>query len=397
MPTSTSPRAMPRQGMALPIALAAIVAVGALIAGVFFASTQEYRVGRNSLATQRAMQAAEVGLNSIVSSWTTPRTNAARVGTTASLADTTIDGVSVKRQYSRVSPTTFWVTVTATLGGGALEGRAVKRLNSIVRIETPDFKIMGAITSRGTTSVAGSTLISGNDTTPKGWDCPPGAVGQSAGLVANAATTTGTGSNCTGFACVTGTPKVLDSASMVGDTMNFTKFGGMNYDSLTKLASKVKTDASVAYQPNPSYLVDGVTCDIANGNNWGDTSHVDATVGCDGYYPVVHLKGPTLTYNLNGTSGGQGIILVDGNVIINGKFRWTGLILVRGFVTINGTGGADGTKIVGAVAAMNRGTGTNTFTGNSSIAFSRCAVEQVTSRLATAAPLRQRAWADLSF
>jgi hypothetical protein len=384
--------------MALPIALAAIVAVGALIAGVFFASTQEYRVGRNTLATQRAMQAAEVGLNSIVSSWTTARTNAQRVGTTASMTDTTIDGVSVKRQYTRVSPTTFWVTAKATLGGGALEGRSVKILNSIIRIETPDFKIMGAITSRGTTSIAGSTTISGNDTTPKGWDCPPAAVGQSAGIVANAATTTGTGTNCTGFACVTGTPKVLDSASMVADTMNFTKFGGMNYDSLTKLATKIKTDASVALQPNPRYLADGVTCDVNHADNWGDTSHVDTATGCDGYYPVVHLKGPTATWNLNGIAGGQGIILVDGNVVINGKFKWTGLILIRGYVTVNGTGGGDGTKIIGAIAAMNRGAGgINTFTGNSSVAFSRCAVEQVTSRLSTAAPLRQRAWADLSY
>src|SRR3712207_4352163 len=92
MSTSTSPRATPRRGMALPIALAAIVIIGALIVGVFFASTQEYRVGRNSLSPQRAMHAADVGLSSVVSSWTTERTNATKIGRSASLADTTIDG-----------------------------------------------------------------------------------------------------------------------------------------------------------------------------------------------------------------------------------------------------------------------------------------------------------------
>jgi hypothetical protein len=397
MPNSTSLRATLRQGMALPIALAAIVAVGALIAGVFFASTQEYRVGRNSLATQQAMQAAEVGLSSIVSSWTPARTNATRVGNSVTLANLEIDGVTVQRQYTRVSPTTFWVTATAIKGGGALEGRAVKRLNTIIRIETPDFKIMGAVTARGTISASGATTISGTDSLPAGWDCPPGGGGgANAGIVGNAATTTGTGANCAGFACVSGSPKVLDSAAMVADTMNFTKFGGMSYDSLTRLATKVRTAGGTIGTVGPRYLVDD-SCDIANVDNWGDTSHVDPREGCDSYFPVVHLQGPTLSYLVNGGGGGQGIMLVDGNLSVAGNFKWTGLIIVRGTFSIAGTGGGSGTKIIGAVAAMNRGAGTNSFAGNSSVTFSKCAVDQVTSRLANASLLRHRAWADLSF
>src|SRR5918997_4357800 len=93
MPNSYDSQAMPRAGIALPIALGAIVVVGALVAGVFFAATQEYRVGRNSLSSQRAAQAAEIGLNSVISSWTTDRTTATRVGRSGDLSDTTINGV----------------------------------------------------------------------------------------------------------------------------------------------------------------------------------------------------------------------------------------------------------------------------------------------------------------
>ena len=39
----------PRRGMAMATALVAIVLIGALIAGTFFVSTQDYRVGRASL------------------------------------------------------------------------------------------------------------------------------------------------------------------------------------------------------------------------------------------------------------------------------------------------------------------------------------------------------------
>ena len=42
------------------LAVGALV-IGALIAGAFFTSTQEYRIGRNSLVDQRAFSAAEAG------------------------------------------------------------------------------------------------------------------------------------------------------------------------------------------------------------------------------------------------------------------------------------------------------------------------------------------------
>jgi hypothetical protein len=104
-----------------------------------------------------------------------------------------------------------------------------------------------------------------------------------------------------------------------------------------------------------------------------------------------------VNYTITG-DGGQGIILVDGNLRISGNFTWTGLILVRGTFEVNGTGGAGGgVKIIGAVAAMNRGGGTNTITGASTLTFSRCALAQVTARLSTASPVKYRAWADMSF
>jgi Tfp pilus assembly protein PilX len=51
-----------REGFALAVAMVAIVVIGALIAGAFFTSTQEYRIGRNSLIDQRAFAAAEAGV-----------------------------------------------------------------------------------------------------------------------------------------------------------------------------------------------------------------------------------------------------------------------------------------------------------------------------------------------
>jgi hypothetical protein len=397
MSTLSIIRARARQGMALPMALAAILVVGALIAGVVFASTQEYRVGRNTLGAQRALHGAEVGLSSVVSSWTAARTTSTRVGQTVTLTDTVINDAFVQRQFTKISPTVFWVNATAVAGGLGSDARALKRLNTIVRIQTPDFRIMGAVTSRGRTGLSGSTRVSGTDTVPAGWDCPPGG-NKGAGVVVgdSAANVTGSGANCAGYACVNGDPKVKDSTALVNDTMSFTSFGGFSYDSLVTLANKVRTAGGTISTIGPQWNADG-SCNVAHVDNWGDTSHVDGPRGCESYFPVVHLRGGGLTYLLNGNGGGQGILLVDGNLQVQGRFKWTGIVIVRGTFSIAGTGGGAGTKIIGAVAAMNRSAGTNGFSGNSSVTFSRCAVNQVTARLATAAPARYRAWADISF
>jgi hypothetical protein len=162
------------------------------------------------------------------------------------------------------------------------------------------------------------------------------------------------------------------------------------------MASKVRTGGGSFNTINPRFLADG-SCDTGHADNWGDTSHVAGPRGCQDYYPIVHLQGASEHYTLSGTGGGQGILLVDGNLTLTGSFKWTGIVLVKGSVSISGTGGAGGTKVIGAVAAMNKNGSTNQFTGNSNITFSRCAISQVTSRFATVQPLRHRAWADLSY
>ncbi len=398
MHDQTMPRAMPRKGIALPIALAAIVVVGALIAGVFFASTQEYRVGRNTMAAQTALHAAEVGLNKVVSTWTPERTKATKVGQTVKLAPDTIDKLAiVEVQYTRVSPTMFWVTSSAVAGSGNLLARSLKRLNTLVRIDIPDMKIQGALTVRGNISATGTGNINGVDVTPPGWEDCVGAGAPSSGLVVgdSAANTTSAGT-CAGFTCVSGSPKIADS-SIYADTLTYKDFGGFNYDSLTKLATadKIYTAGGTINQRMPKYTdLLNTVCDKTHLQNWGDTSHVDLFKACDDYYPVIWLKGSGLTWTL-ANYGGQGILLVDGNVTFNGLFVWTGLVLVQGTVAFAGSGNAP--RITGAVMAMNRNNGTSSIGGTPTIQYSRCALQAVTARLATARQTKYRAWADMSF
>jgi len=57
------------RGMALAVAIFALVVVGALVAGAFFAGTQEQRVGENQRRVQTSFGAAEAGVQERVISW----------------------------------------------------------------------------------------------------------------------------------------------------------------------------------------------------------------------------------------------------------------------------------------------------------------------------------------
>jgi hypothetical protein len=90
---------------------------------------------------------------------------------------------------------------------------------------------------------------------------------------------------------------------------------------------------------------------------------------------------------------GQGVLLVNGNLNIQGSFVYYGQVIVRGTLKLTGTGN----HIYGGVmaAAVIDSTSTSQLSGNSSIHYSRCAITSVfvTSALSTRAP--QRSWIEL--
>ncbi len=57
------------RGMALAVAIFALVVIGALVAGAFFAGTQEQRVGENQRRVQTSFGVAEAGAQERVLNW----------------------------------------------------------------------------------------------------------------------------------------------------------------------------------------------------------------------------------------------------------------------------------------------------------------------------------------
>lgn len=384
------PRRGPRErkGFALAMAIGSIVVIGTMIAGIFFVATQENRVGRNSLNQEKAFRAAEWGLNYTYGTWSS--------GAMSSLAT----GASVTRVYdssasrgwadtvriTRLNGPTYWLVSTGTAGSGATASR--HRTNLVIRIGYPNINVLGALTVRGAINIGGSSYIAGGDTTPSGWpssDCPPpnnmpGIATPSRGNI--------TTSGCTRLSCVDGTPDVRVTGAS-NDTSTYFVYGNdANWASLTAAASLTYTGNQNLNGLAPS--VSGGICNTADDHNWGDPRRANPAGACEGYFPIVYFSGTTSVAHLT-TGSGQGILLVDGDLIVDGGFEWYGPVIVRGHLTTQGSGG----HFTGAVMAANVDLEQNVVLGDAIINYSSCAVTKALVGAGIAKRLAQRSWAEL--
>ncbi|MGH7665230.1 MAG: hypothetical protein ACRENI_13220 [Gemmatimonadaceae bacterium] len=383
-----------RSGFALVIAILAIVVIGALIAGAFFASMQEYRIGRNSIVQERALATAERGHSEFLINWDSTWNRTMRNGDTVSRVVSTSSGALAGVKMTRLNQNTFWVVSSAIAGSGTQTG-ARRRTGLLMRLRTPNVKVPGAITTANQTAISGSGIVSGTDVNPAGWDCddtgPP-----KAGVVNDDATEVTTAGTCSGAACIAGSPKIAEDPA-AGDTNTYTNYNGFTWQELVAQANVyINAGSGVTITGmQPSYTWSGA-CDLGDNRNWGDpVRNVLAPGRCESYYPIIHVDG-TGTVQLSGGIG-QGILLIEGNVAIAGNFEFTGLIIARGTAQITGTGN----KVWGGLMAMDESCvvggkvkNCNMLAGNATVQYSRCAVSSAFASRARP-EVATRAWADM--
>jgi len=373
-----------RNGIAIIAALGGIVVIGALIAGVFFVSTQEREISGGTLVQERAFRAAELGLNTTLAEWDAPVMYALPIGsiTTRTYSGAGwVDTVTV----TKLTESAYSMLSRATAGSGK-RARTRKTTLLSIRLSSPDFDFLGALTVRGTTVIGGSSLINGQNTNPSGWsDCP--ATTDTLAGVAIADSTQISYSGCTSGTCVTGSPKILQDPT-AGDTTNYFTFGDEDWQTLTAAASKVIPGTSTFSQINP-VLKDG-QCDKSVLANWGAPVHTDPANPCENYFPIIHAKGAGTTLKLSGNKG-QGILLVDGDLEISGGFEFYGPVIVRGRIKTTGTGG----KLNGGVMAANVQLDQNTVLGDATITYSSCAVEKAIAGSANPRRIVERGWTEV--
>jgi hypothetical protein len=377
-----------REGFALAVAIFAIVVIGGIVAGAFFASNQDYKIGRNTLLQERALAASEYGLNQAIASWdVTTNTSMANGATTTmpvySLTSQT-GGSNVADQatvrITRLNDLTFWAVSEGQVGSGVASG-ARRRTGSILKLYVPQINILGALTVRGALKIGGSSNIDGDDHPPAGWSCggtkptKPGIASSDASQI--------TTSGCSSLSCVDGNPKVTTDPAAAKDSTYF-EFGGISWNDLVASAN-IRISGSP--RPAPTYKADG-SCNKGDTENWGDVNRNLIIKGkCEGYFPVIYSPGDI---DFQGGKG-QGILLVEGDLRVTGGFEFYGPVIVKGKLVTAGTGG----HFNGGVLASNVDLDQNSVLGDAVINYSSCAVAAAVMGSTLPTPALQRAWADM--
>ena len=192
-----------RSGMALATAVLAIVLIGALIAGTFFATTQDYRASRNALGAQRAQTAAEYGPNLLIRDWNLAWNQTMRAGNSFKRVYTPATGVVDTVVLTRLRHNMFYATSTGRVGT-LRDAESRRRTGTLIRLNVPTMPFPGAFTGNGTSTATGNFKASGNDSIPAGWtDCPPPGP-QMPAVASDLATNVATTGGCNGQACLTG-------------------------------------------------------------------------------------------------------------------------------------------------------------------------------------------------
>lgn len=343
------------RGMALALAIFALVVVGGLVAGAFIAGHLEQRTGRGTLYAAQAADAAEAGAAQTLADWDLLGLGALAPGTSVALPTVPFAGrASYRPTVSRLNEQLFLVKSLGTRGNANGATLARRTVAVVARLASLGAGPDAALTVAAPVQIAGSEAkVSGKD------DCAPGADQPATRIVAPTSPL-------------------------------FTTFGDVTFDRLKAHADVVLSETVLSSMLHPSLTATGRSCDVRDASNWGEPlrSSASAVEACRRYFPVVYAKGPRLELTSGGR--GQGILLVEGNLDITGDFDFSGLIVTRGSVRISGAR----TRIAGALMAA-APAGKNTIGGAATIRYSSCALKQALSAAAFAEPLGQRSWVQV--
>ena len=365
------------RGIALLVSILAIVVVGGLLIGIATASRLENRQAHNTEEMAQAFAVTELGLGETMANWHAGGWNSMGVMEELAVSGSAPEGAgSYSGNVQRLSQELFFVDVT----GLSARGGARQRLGTFVKLRPLNVDIEASLTTRGPVRRNGNGAINGMDVPPGGWGACAATENKAGVRVPDPGLVDDGG--CP--SCIDGNPPIEGDPSIDDDT--FFNFGDLDWASLTSMATKT---GFTLLNPDvqPSFNGDG-SCNTADVENWGDPLNPGST--CGSYFPIMYAPG-----NLNLNVGvGQGVLLVEGDLFVQGRFEFYGIVIVRGSMKTEG-GGAGAIHFRGAVMAANVDLEDNRIGGNAQIQYSSCVVQSVKASAGLGSQLRSRGWLQL--
>ena len=351
-----------RRGFALPMAIFVIAMLTVALTASFLATSSERRVNDGQASQVRSYNAAQRGLEQYLSNRNQAPFNlpaGAPVPTEAEQTLTIDATSSAKIKASLIRPASgvvgqlsyvpalYTIRSTGVYTGNKLAGMpsAERTVGILAQYEPGDLAVLA-----GWTSLSGLHK-SGNAGTLSGVD----ACGQKP-AIAGVAVPTGGFTGNTG--AISGTPPI------------------------SELGTQDQTNTAVRVNWNTIQNENAIpaTVDVtAAGAGWPAA----AAYNDPNYWPTIHVHGDGVLQS------GRGLLIVDGDLTLNGSVTWDGIILVGGHITSNGNNTVYGAVVTGLdeklgqdVITSDAGNGTKIFQYHS------CNIARATATLGILRPLR---------
>ncbi|MGD8699858.1 MAG: hypothetical protein PVJ43_11235 [Gemmatimonadales bacterium] len=370
-------------GFALAMAVFALVLLAAVVAGGYFSASQEFQIGRGMRSVTTSFYSGEAGILQVLDQWDPVAYGALQPGDTQIVGPVSFEGggsytAFVVRVGSDSAKRYYYIEAVGR-PPGANQGQ--RRQAAVARTWIPDLCCDAAAKVIEYVNFGGGAqpIITGLNTNPPGsWpanacsgfsgDSLPGVVLSPGGAVNDPSR-------------VSGYPAAIVSDPTLSETTIF-DFGDLTYDELAAMAD-IQLPDSFSFGGSQPTVVNG-DCDKSSSLNWGAPS--DPNSPCFDYFPIIHVNG---SIDLTGSGGGQGILLVDEDLKMNGPFEFYGIVMVKDDLTLGGPVDYYGAAYVGDDMFISGAT--------PRFWYSSCAAQRAVylSKLGRPRLLPQRAWVEL--
>lgn len=361
-----------RAGVALPAALLAML-VGALVAaGALARAAAAAREARLAGAVARAEAAARAGVAVALRDWDAEWAAGAPPGSSRATDVVTAAGRATVR-VARLDDARWLVAADAATRAPVPGGRARRLVARLAVAPRVALDPQAAALVGGALDVAAGAALVGADAAPDGWsECLAPSDPRPALRHAPATPPVVAG---TVDGAVVADPAAADAAS-------YARFGEADLAHLARVADVV-VPAGATLAPVPR-ATDGVCARDAWGEPWRGGG---AVTPCAGRAPLVHVRGAGRTV-LRAPARWQGVLLVDGDLAIEGAVEGAGVLVVQG--TLDASAGA--LRLAGALLVR----GDVRLGSGSRVARSACAVGRAARAAGKPTARGRRSWFEVT-
>lgn len=366
-----------RRGFALVITLISLLIVSIVLAALTHQALGDSRRARVGRLQLNAAQAARAGAVDEANRWTAGNDSIGIGGSRA--RSMTAGALQVNVRTIRTSPLHWLVTSEASDGDSA--SRTLSRAGTQLsyRLRLADLPLNAVLTTRDSVVVRGTARVSGRDTTLTTTGLCSG-LGDVAAIAVPDTTRVCDGLCGASGARISGAPALL-TEPIASLATRYATFGSETWAALVARATVILPPGGVV-TPSPSLA--GGSCDTTDQHNWGAPLSGGP---CATRSPLIWASGDL---EIQGGEG-QGVLLVDGDVVFSQGARFHGVVIARDDLVMRAPLG--GTLLGVALAGNARGPANDypSIDGNSLLQFSRCSAEAALRRIAPLTPVFGRA------